>query len=139
VELHVVWVESETTVRDAHLALRVVALLALDRGMRPALVAASLRVTRSRSRRRTRCHRLGRALDVRAEVARVPRLALRAMGLFSSFMRETAEIAYQWDVPFVLDDARFRAAFGQEPTPIDEAVAATAAWARGRFAFRAAA
>jgi nucleoside-diphosphate-sugar epimerase len=81
--------------------------------------------------------RVGRALGVRVEVARVPRLVLRAVGLFSPFMREVAEMAYQWDVPFVIDDSRFRAAFGQEPTPIDEAVAATAAWARERFAFRA--
>lgn len=34
------------TARDAHLALRAVALLALDRGMRPAQVGASLGVTR---------------------------------------------------------------------------------------------
>ncbi|HEU4407770.1 MAG TPA: NAD-dependent epimerase/dehydratase family protein [Polyangiaceae bacterium] len=83
--------------------------------------------------------RLGRALGVRAEVARVPRFVLRTAGVFSPLLREVAEMAYQWDVPFVLDDARFRAAFGQGPTPIDEAVAATAAWARGRFGFRAAA
>jgi nucleoside-diphosphate-sugar epimerase len=82
---------------------------------------------------RALARRLGEALGVRAEVARVPRLALRAMGLFSPFMREVAEMAYQWDMPFVLDDARFRAAFGQGPTPIDAAVAETAAWARARF------
>lgn len=34
------------TARDAHVALRTVALLALDRGMRPAQVATSLGVTR---------------------------------------------------------------------------------------------
>ncbi|HEU4536895.1 MAG TPA: NAD-dependent epimerase/dehydratase family protein, partial [Polyangiaceae bacterium] len=67
--------------------------------------------------------RLGRALGVRAEVARVPRLALRAIGLFSPFVREAVEMAYQWEAPFELDDARFRAAFGYGPTPIDEAVA----------------
>jgi nucleoside-diphosphate-sugar epimerase len=75
--------------------------------------------------------RLGQALGVRVEVARVPRLLLHAIGVFSPFMREVREMAYQWDVPFELDDTRFRAAFGQGPTPIDEAVAATAAWARG--------
>jgi hypothetical protein len=69
----------------------------------------------------------------------VPRLVLHAVGVFSPYMREVAEMAYQWDVPFVIDDARFRAAFGQGPTPVEEAVAATASWARGRFAIRAAA
>ena len=39
--------------------------------------------------------RLGRALGLEVEVARVPRLALRAMGLFSPFMREVAEMTYQ--------------------------------------------
>ncbi|MFT3767587.1 MAG: NAD-dependent epimerase/dehydratase family protein [Minicystis sp.] len=83
--------------------------------------------------------RLGRALGVRAEMTRVPRLVLRAVGVFSPFMREVAEMAYQWDVPYVLDDARYRAAFGEGPSSIEEAVAATAAWARTRFGFRTAA
>lgn len=83
--------------------------------------------------------RLGKELGVRAEVARVPRLVLRAVGVFSPFMREVAEMAYQWEVPFLVDDTRFRAAFGQGPTPIEEAVAATAAWARARFKLSAAA
>jgi hypothetical protein len=35
-------------------------------------------------------------------------------------------MTYQWKVPYVPDDRRFRAAFGVEPTPAAEAVAATA-------------
>ncbi|APR75602.1 Nucleoside-diphosphate-sugar epimerase [Minicystis rosea] len=83
--------------------------------------------------------RLGRALGTRVEVSRLPRLVLRGIGVFSPFMREVAEMAYQWDVPFVIDDTRFRTTFGYGATPIDEAVAATAAWARQHFTFRAAA
>lgn len=82
---------------------------------------------------------LGEALGLQVEVARVPRLLLRAMGVFSPFMREVVEMTYQWEVPFAVDDSRFRAAFGQGPTPLPEAVAATAAWARRRYAVPAAA
>lgn len=55
---------------------------------------------------------------------------LRAAGVLSPFLREVVEMTYQWEVPFVHDDSRFRAAFGM---PVDEAVAATAAWARTRY------
>jgi nucleoside-diphosphate-sugar epimerase len=77
--------------------------------------------------------RLGRALGLDADVRRVNRLVLRAAGLFSPFMREVAEMTYQWEVPFVLDDTRFRQTFGYGATPIEHAVAATAQWADKRF------
>jgi nucleoside-diphosphate-sugar epimerase len=88
---------------------------------------------------RALAHRLGRALGMRVEVERVPKLALRALGLFSPFMREVVEMTYQFEMPFVIDDARFRATFGVEPTPIEDVVAETAAWARARFGQRVAA
>jgi nucleoside-diphosphate-sugar epimerase len=82
--------------------------------------------------------RLGHALgigDVR--VVRVPRVAMRLAGLFSPFLREAAEMMYQWEVPFLVDDSRYRAAFGQGPTPVDQAVRDTATWARRHYALRA--
>jgi len=80
--------------------------------------------------------RLGRALGLSADVRRLNRLVLRAAGLFSPFMREVAEMTYQWEVPFVVDDRRFRETFGHGATPIDQAVAATARWAEQRFGHR---
>jgi nucleoside-diphosphate-sugar epimerase len=77
--------------------------------------------------------RLGRALGLHADVRRLNRLVLRAAGLFSPFMREVAEMTYQWEVQFVVDDRRFRETFGYGPTPIEQAVAATARWAEQRF------
>lgn len=88
---------------------------------------------------RALARRLGRALGRDIDIARVPRLALRVAGLFSPFLREVAEMTYQWEVPFVVDDSRFREAFGVLPTAIDDAVEQTAAWARRRFGLRAAA
>jgi nucleoside-diphosphate-sugar epimerase len=77
--------------------------------------------------------RLGRALGLDIEVKRVPKLVLRAAGLVVPFMREVVEMTYQWEVPFVLDDTRFRGTFGVGPTAIEAAVAQTAAWARTRY------
>lgn len=79
---------------------------------------------------RALCARLGRAAGVSIEVERVPRWLLRTIGVFSPFMREVHEMAYQWDVPFVVDDARFRATFGHGATDIDHAVDEVARWAR---------
>lgn len=76
---------------------------------------------------------LGVALSMSLEPARIPRWVLGAMGLFSSVVREVSEMVYQWETPFVVDDSRYRAAFGGLPTPWDDAMAATAAWARGRY------
>lgn len=77
--------------------------------------------------------RLGRALGLPVEVKRVPRLALRALGLFVPFLREVVEMTYQWEVPFLVDDSRFQKTFGIQPTPLAESVEQTAAWARQRY------
>jgi nucleoside-diphosphate-sugar epimerase len=68
---------------------------------------------------------LGRPVKVTA----TSRLALRLAGLFDPRARESAELLYQWERPFVLDASRFQRAFGPlEPTPHSQAVAATVAW-----------
>jgi hypothetical protein len=45
-------------------------------------------------------------------------------------MRELAEMAYQFDEPFILDTTRYEATFGAAGTPLADAVAATIAWYR---------
>ncbi|PCC75643.1 Nucleoside-diphosphate-sugar epimerase [Nannocystis exedens] len=82
---------------------------------------------------RSLTQRLGRALGRDADVTSVPRWLVRTLGLVSPTMREMAEMIYQWEVPFEVDDSKFRAAFGWSATPVDEAVARTAAWARTRY------
>jgi nucleoside-diphosphate-sugar epimerase len=77
--------------------------------------------------------RLASALGRPIRLRRIPGLALRAMGLFSPILRELAEMAYQWDEPFVVDDRRFRARFGLGPTPLEEGARETVAWARRAF------
>jgi nucleoside-diphosphate-sugar epimerase len=72
---------------------------------------------------------LGRPVKVTA----TSRLALRLGGLFDPRARETTEMLYQWERPFVLDASKFQRAFGPlEPTPHPQAVATTVAWFRER-------
>ncbi len=61
-------------------------------------------------------------------VTAIPGWALRAMGVFSSDMRELAETLYQFQRPFVMESAASQAALGLTPTPLHEAAAATVAW-----------
>lgn len=81
---------------------------------------------------------IGRALTLTIEIKRMSRLTLRAAGVFVPFMRELPEMAYQWEMPFTIDDSKFRARFGATPTPLAEQIATTVAWARPASARRAA-
>jgi nucleoside-diphosphate-sugar epimerase len=74
--------------------------------------------------------RFARAVGVVPRMTRLSRVVLRIAGVFLPEARELPEMLYQWNAPFILDDAQFRAAYGATHTPIDAAVAATVAWAR---------
>jgi nucleoside-diphosphate-sugar epimerase len=65
-------------------------------------------------------------------VRRVPKLALRGLGLINPMMRGLAEMSYQFDEPFILDTTRYQTTFGPAGTPLAAAVAATIAWYRTR-------
>ena len=56
-----------------------------------------------------------------------------ALGWFSPVMREVAEMTYQWESPYRVIDARWRARFGTLPTGLDEGVATTAVWAKATW------
>jgi nucleoside-diphosphate-sugar epimerase len=56
------------------------------------------------------------------------------MSVFIPPLRETGEMRYQWEEPFVIDDSRFRQRFGAVPEDADRAAAATVAWARTQYA-----
>jgi nucleoside-diphosphate-sugar epimerase len=69
-------------------------------------------------------------------VGTIPDFVLKGMGLFVPVMREVAEMTYQWRGPFVLGDAKIRAAFGLSHTPPAEGVRRTVEWARGQYGLR---
>jgi nucleoside-diphosphate-sugar epimerase len=81
---------------------------------------------------------IGVALGRRATVRAAPDWLLRALGLVNPLLGAAAEMTYQWKVPYVIDDRRFRATFGVEPTSAEQAVAGTAAWIRSLSTRRAA-
>jgi nucleoside-diphosphate-sugar epimerase len=81
-------------------------------------------------------HRFAGALGRPIPIRRVPRLVMRGLGLVLGMARELNEMAYQWEEPFVVDDARFRARFGDLATPLDVAARETLADARKRVGAR---
>jgi nucleoside-diphosphate-sugar epimerase len=64
---------------------------------------------------------------VELRLRRVPRWVLRALGVVSPLASALAEMTYQWEVPYVMDDTAFRRTFGIDPTPLDAAIATTLA------------
>jgi nucleoside-diphosphate-sugar epimerase len=59
---------------------------------------------------------------------------LRAIGLFKPEMREYLHTLYQFSAPWVVDDSKFCATFGELATPLDDALATTLAWYAERAA-----
>jgi hypothetical protein len=55
---------------------------------------------------------------------------LRAAGLVIPALREYRHTLYQFQDRWVVDDGKFRAAFGTPATPLDDALAATVEWFR---------
>ena len=62
----------------------------------------------------------------------LPKLAVRALGLFNPTIRELVEISYEFEAPFVLDTTKYQSTFGTDATPLASAIAATVAWYRSR-------
>ena len=77
--------------------------------------------------------RYARALGVPVKTTRIPKWVLRGAGVFATQLGETVEMIYQWEHPYVVDDAKFRAAFGFGATPWDEAIRATTDWAQATY------
>ena len=65
-------------------------------------------------------------------VRSLPKLAVRALGLFNPTIRELVELSYEFEQPFVLDTTKYQSTFGTEATPLATAIAATVAWYRSR-------
>jgi nucleoside-diphosphate-sugar epimerase len=65
-----------------------------------------------------------------ARVQAAPKILLRAMGLFNPALREIIEMLYEFEEPFVVDDSRFEREFGEQATPLREAIQGTLRWYR---------
>lgn len=77
--------------------------------------------------------RFAAALGQPIRLRGMPRVMVKAVGLFMPILREVDEMLYQWERPFVVDDRRFREQFGDRATDPDEGARRTVQWARARF------
>ena len=57
--------------------------------------------------------------------SRVTRPMLVGLGLFMPLLRELRETLYQWERPWVVDDSKFRSAFGAGATDVDDGIRRT--------------
>ena len=70
-----------------------------------------------------------RSAGSRSRIWRVPALALRVAGLFSTVVREATDVLHLWTHPILLDGAKYRQRFGHIPaTPYNEAIKTTLSW-----------
>jgi nucleoside-diphosphate-sugar epimerase len=63
-------------------------------------------------------------------IRNLPKLAVRALGLFNPLLRELVEMSYQFDQSFVLDTTKYESTFGSAGTPLATAITATVDWYR---------
>ena len=59
-------------------------------------------------------------------------LLMRALGLINPMMRQLAEMAYEFEEPFVLDTTKYESTFGAAGTPMDVAIKETVTWYRSQ-------
>jgi len=70
------------------------------------------------------------ALGRPAKVSAVGRTMMSLAGLFIPGARETVEMMYEFEKPFVVDSGKFERAFGVTATPMRTAIEKTVAWYR---------
>lgn len=72
------------------------------------------------------------AAGTEGRVTRIPRPALRVASWFNPLLRETMEMLYEYDEPFVVDASSFTETFGWSGTSVRTAAKATVEWYRTR-------
>ena len=65
-----------------------------------------------------------------ARVQAAPKILLRAIGLFNPPLRETIEMLYEFEEPFVVDHSAFERTFGEHATTLRQALRETVRWYR---------
>jgi nucleoside-diphosphate-sugar epimerase len=73
---------------------------------------------------------LYRATGQPMKASGVSKTLMALAGLFIPGARETVEMMYEFEKPFIVDSNKFERAFGVKATPIAEAIKATVAWYR---------
>jgi nucleoside-diphosphate-sugar epimerase len=70
------------------------------------------------------------ALGRKVKFMAAGKLMLSMLGLFMPTLRESVEMLYEWDKPFVMDSSKAEKAFGWQGTSLKDAMKATIDWCR---------
>jgi nucleoside-diphosphate-sugar epimerase len=65
------------------------------------------------------------------------KLMMRIGGIFIAGARETVEMMYEFEKPFIVDSSKFERTFGERATPHREAIRQTIEWYQAHYAIRA--
>jgi nucleoside-diphosphate-sugar epimerase len=65
---------------------------------------------------------------VPAKISTIGKFGYKLAGLFIPEAKETVEMMYEYDQPFVVDSSKFERIFGMKATPMREAIRETVAW-----------
>ena len=65
---------------------------------------------------------------VEPKISSMGRLMMAIGGLFIPEARESIEMMYEFEKPFIVDSSKFEKAFGMKATPIREAIRDTVDW-----------
>lgn len=71
---------------------------------------------------------IAEAAGVEPKLSAMGKFMMMLGGLFIPAAKESVEMMYEFDQPFVVDSSRFEQAFGMKATPMKEAVKETVAW-----------
>ena len=74
------------------------------------------------------------AIGAPAKMSAMGRAMMAVGGLFVPEARESVEMMYEFEKPFVVDSSRFEKAFGLKATPLSESIPATVRWYQERMA-----
>jgi hypothetical protein len=65
---------------------------------------------------------------VEPKMSSMGRTMMAIGGLFIPEARETVEMMYEFEKPFIIDSSKFEKTFGLKATPMREAIRETVAW-----------
>jgi nucleoside-diphosphate-sugar epimerase len=65
---------------------------------------------------------------VEPKISSMGRLMMSIGGLFIPEARESVEMMYEFEKPFIIDSSKFEKTFGMSATPLREAIKETVAW-----------
>ena len=71
---------------------------------------------------------IAEAAEVEPKFSAMGKLMMTLGGLFIPEAKETVEMMYEFEQPFVVDSSKFEQTFGMKATPLKEAVRETVAW-----------